>query len=154
MDRSWQGRQDAYPAIGQMIDNPEHTLALLKARLRPVPFSDPDTVARLIAQLDSDTFAERDDAQHALEKMGEAAAHLLTKALQGQVSAESRRRLEELLSKCEETSNRSMQLHRAVATLEWINTPASRAVLRTLAEGAPHARLTLEARAALKRLQR
>jgi hypothetical protein len=41
----------------------------------------------------------------------------------------------------------------AVATLEWIGTPAARALLRALADGAPRARLTVEARAALKRLE-
>jgi hypothetical protein len=45
----------------------------------------------------------------------------------------------------------SMQQHRAVATLEWIATPAARDVLRTWAEGAPRARLVVEARAALER---
>jgi hypothetical protein len=63
------------------------------------------------------------------------------------------RRLEALLEKCDATSALAMRPHRAVATLEWIGTPAARALLHALAEGAPRARLTVEARAALKRLQ-
>jgi hypothetical protein len=42
---------------------------------------------------------------------------------------------------------------RAVAVLEWIGSPAGREVLRALSEGAPLARLTREARAALQRLK-
>jgi WD40 repeat protein len=145
--------ETAYQAVAEMLGSPEHAAALLKERVQPVRPGDPDTVAGLIARLDSGKYAERVKAQAALEKMGEGAAHLLSRALQGKVSLELRRRLEELLRKCEATSPRGLQCHRAVATLEWIGTPAARALLRTLAEGAPRARLTVEARAALKRLQ-
>jgi hypothetical protein len=58
-------------AMGQLIDAPEHPVALLE-RVRPVQRSDPGTVARLITQLDSDTYAEREKAQVALEKMVKA----------------------------------------------------------------------------------
>jgi WD40 repeat protein len=146
--------KDAYQAIGQMIAAPEQAVALLKDRVTAVPFGDPDTVAKLIVQLDSESFTRRTEAQQALDKMGEGASHLITKALQGNVSLEARRRLEDLLSQCDETSSRSLQQQRAIASLEWIGTPAARALLRTLADGLPRARLTMEARAALKRLQR
>jgi len=144
--------KDAYPAMGRMLEVPEHTVAFLKERVRPVATGDPDTVAKLIVQLDGKTFSERMEAESALEKMGEGAAHLLKKALEGKVSLELQRRLEALLSKCEATSRAGMQHHRTVALLEWIGTPAARALLRTLADGAPRARLTIEAQAA-KRLQ-
>ena len=42
---------------------------------------------------------------------------------------------------------------RAVAALEWIGTSAAHELLRTWADGVPRARLTIEARAALKRLE-
>jgi WD40 repeat protein len=145
--------KDAYKAMGEMIDVPEQTVALLKERVRPVQNGDSDTVAKLIDQLDSETFAERVEAQNALEKMGEGAAHFLVKALEGKPGLELRRRLEELLSRCDSTSTLALQHHRAVAILEWIGTPAARSLLRTLADGAPRARLTIEARAALQRLK-
>jgi hypothetical protein len=88
--------------------------------------------------------------------MGEDAAHLLKQALEGNVNLELRRRLETLLRKCDgsqATSVLAMRHHRAVATLEWIDTPAARRLLRTWADGAPLARLTIEAQAALKRLE-
>ena len=142
----------AYKVIGQMIEVPEHTLALLKERVRPIKSSTPDAVAKLIVQLESETFSEREEAENALDKMGESVAPLLVKALEGKLELESRRRLAELLGRCEATSNRSLQNLRAVAVLEWIGTPAAKVLLRTLSEGDPRARLTIEARAALKRL--
>ena len=146
--------KDAYKAMGQMMDAPEHAVALLKERVQPVRLCDPDTVARQIVQLDSKVYFERVKAQAALEKMGEGAAHLLTQhARKGKISEEMRRRLEAVLRKCDAISSRSIQLHRAVATLEWIGTPAARDLLQALAEGAPGARLTVEAHAALKRLR-
>jgi hypothetical protein len=143
--------KDAYQVVGQMLDAPEPAVALLKERLRPVKLADPDAVTKLLARLDSTTYAEREKARSALEKMGEGAAHLLQKALEGDVSLESRRRLEALLKKCDATSALALRDHRAVALLEWVGTPAARELLRMLAEGAPAARLTAEARAALRR---
>jgi WD40 repeat protein len=142
----------AYKAVGQMIDSPKNAIALLKERVRPIRASGPDTVARLITQLDSDRFDEREKAQQALEQMGEGTAHHLEKALHAKVDVELHRRLQRLLKKCNETSIAAVQHHRAVAALEWIATPAARDLLRTLADGAPGARLTREARAALQRL--
>jgi WD40 repeat protein len=145
--------QDAYRVIGQMVEAPEHAVALLKERVSPIRIAEPDAVAKRITQLDSDNFAEREEAHQALEKLGEGAEHLLVKALQGNVSAEARRRLQELLRQCEGTSTFGMRQHRAVAALEWIGTPSARALLVALADGAPRARLTLEARSALQRLR-
>jgi WD40 repeat protein len=146
--------QAGYKVIGQLIAAPEHAVALLEERVRPVPASDPVTAAKLIAQLDSEEFAERENAERALEKMGEGIAHLLAKAIRGKVDLELRRRVERLLKKCGETSTDSRRHHRAVLSLEWIGTPPARALLRKLADGAPGARLTVEAGAALKRLER
>ena len=146
--------KDAHKAMGQMMDTPEHAVAFLKERVQPVRLSDPDTVAKLIVQLDSKAFTERMKAQTALEKMGEGAAHFIVKhAQEGKISEEMRRRLAAVLRKCEATSILGMQHHRAVATLEWIGTPAACTLLRTLAGGAPRARLTVEAHTALKRLK-
>lgn len=137
-----------------MIEVPNHAVATLKDRVRPVEIPDADVVAKLIAQLDSRTFNERIEAHNALEKMGEGAVHLLKKALDGKPSLELRRRLEALLDLSAATSSPSLQQHRSVATLEWIGTPAARELLRTLAKGAPGARLTIEAQAALKRIEK
>jgi WD40 repeat protein len=146
--------KDAYKAIEEMTAAPEHATTLLKERVRPVRLGDSDAVARLLVQLNSEAFTEREKAERALEKMGEGIAHLLPKAIRGKVDLEFRRRVQRLLKKCNATSTLGMQHHRAVATLEWIGSPAAHALLRALADGAPGARLTIEARAALKRLPR
>jgi hypothetical protein len=147
------GAKDAYRAIGEMIDSPQPSVGMLKEKVRPIRAADPVAAAKLIAQLDSEEFTEREKAERALEKMGEAVAHHLIKAIQGKGDLELRRRAQRLLKKCNETSILGKQHHRAVATLEWIGTPAARALLLRLADGAPGARLTIEARGALKRLQ-
>jgi hypothetical protein len=143
----------AYRAMGEMVEHPDHAVTMLNQRMEPVKTSDPATVAKLIGQLDSKTYAERAKAQTALEKLGDGAAQLLTEAKAAIANLEMRLRLEELLRKASATSNVSLQQHRAVAALEWIGTPGARALLRKLADGAPGARLTVEASAALKRLQ-
>jgi WD40 repeat protein len=143
---------DAYAAIGHLVDASDHAVALLKERIQPVLAQDAGTVAKLIALLDSAKFAERNQAQAALEKMGEGAVGTIKVALAGKITEETRRRLEELLRKCAVTTPTSLRHHRAIAALEWIGTPAARTLLQALADGAPDARLTVEARAALKRL--
>jgi hypothetical protein len=143
----------AYSAVGQMNDAPDDAVALLKERVRPVKSCDTAAANRLIARLASDDFDEREKAHQALEKMGEGAAHLFMKALQSDPDLELRRRAQRLLKKCRSDSTFGKQ-QRAVIALEWIGTPAARAVLRTLADGAPGARVTVEARAALERLPR
>jgi HEAT repeat protein len=111
-------------------------------------------VARLVVQLDSDNFTERVAAQAALEKLGERAAHLLKKALDGNPTLELRLRLLGLLDRIEQTSTVGLQYHRAVVTLEWIGSPTARDVLQRLKDGAPDARLTIEAREAVRRLKK
>jgi WD40 repeat protein len=146
--------KNAYATIGEMTDAPGAAVALLQGRVPPVKACDPAAAARLIARLGSPRFAERQEAERALEQWGEGVAHHLVKALRGDPDLELRRRVERLLTRCNETSTASKRNHRAVAALEWIGTPAARALLRRLAGGAPGARLTVEARAALARLGR
>ena len=54
-------------------------------------------VAPLIADLDHDDFAVREKATRELERLGDVAGPALRKALEGEVSAEVRRRVERLL---------------------------------------------------------
>ena len=144
--------KEAYRAIAQMLEAPDDAVAFLKERIAPVKSSDPDKVARLIVLLDSDVFSDRDKAQKELEGMGEGAAELLARAREGKISEEVRNRLDQLLSRCDANSPRHLPQCRAVAALEWIGTLAARDLLRTLADGLPRSRLTIEAQAALKRL--
>src|SRR5262249_4480591 len=140
--------------VEEMAAAPLHAVALLKQQVRPVKRCEPAAVVRLIARLDSDDPDERDKAGRTLEQMGEGVAGLLLKALRGDVSAEQRRRAEKLLKKWDDSSAEARQQQRAVLALEWIGTPAARALLRDWAGGAEGARLTTEASAALDRMGR
>src|SRR5262249_36390032 len=89
--------KDAYKAIQEMTDAPEHATALLKDRVPPAKACDPGIARRFIAQLDSDVFAERQKAELALEKMGEGVVQHLRNVRQSNAGLELRRRVERLL---------------------------------------------------------
>jgi hypothetical protein len=79
----------------------------------------------------------------------------MTKALAGNLSLETRRRLEGLRKRVglHLLKGRNLQTYRAVEVLERIGTPAARQVLQALADGAPGAMLTMEAKDAQLRLR-
>jgi hypothetical protein len=111
---------------------------------------------RLLADLDSDDFATRERAGAELGRSAEAAEGMLRRTLAGLPSLEVRRRIERLLARRAAARRAPEWLRplRGVQVLEHIGTPEARRVLATLAEGTPQARLTQEARAALRRLAR
>lgn len=158
LDARWQAfagkAEDAYQAMQKLLATPDDTVAFLQKQVRPEQKPDPEAVGKLIAQLDSESFNERKAAQDKLEKMGEGAEPHFKKALEGKVNLELRRRLEALVARCKATSPVSLQNHRSVAVLEMIGTPGAIELLRTLAGGVPNARLTMEARSALQRLEK
>jgi hypothetical protein len=115
-----------------------------------------ERIASLIAALDHDRFAVREDASRQLAALGESAGPMMRQALAGRSSLEVRRRLEELLDKPRRDGPSAEWLRtlRALAVLERTNTPEARRVLETLAKGAPEMRLTQEAENSLSRLAR
>jgi DNA repair photolyase len=135
-----------------MLDSPEQGTALLRQRVQPIQHGDADLIAKLVKQLDSAKFAEREIAQRELIKLGEGTLEFLSKALKVESSAEARRRLEDVVAKVEGNTTHTLRHHRAVAALEWIGTPTAKEHMQTLAKGAPGARLTIEAEAALRRM--
>jgi WD40 repeat protein len=144
----------AYSALAQLVAHPAQAVAFLRERLQPAPAVDAQRIAALVAALDQPRYAERQMAFTELEKFGEVAELALRQALAKNPSLEYRRRAELLLAPLERaapTPDR-LRLFRAVAALEWIGTAEARQVLQALANGAPEARLTQHARAALQRL--
>jgi hypothetical protein len=115
-----------------------------------------ERLRRLIADLDSDTFAVRDKATKELAKIGEGAAPALRAALKDKPSLETRKRLEELIQRIERKTLSAYELRilRAIDVLERQGTAAARELLKALAAGASEALTTTAARAALKRLER
>jgi RNA polymerase sigma factor (sigma-70 family) len=61
--------------------------------------ADPERLARLLADLDSTSFAAREEATRELERLGEAAETALRESLKGRPSAEVRKRAEVLLAR-------------------------------------------------------
>ena len=137
----------------------KQSVALLQSKLKPVPALDPaqqTRIAKFISELNSDDFTAREKANHELEKLAETAEPELHKALQAQPAPEIRQRVERLLERLQgpTRTRERLRLVRANEVLEKIGTMEARQVLRALAQGAPDAALTKDARAALERLEK
>jgi WD40 repeat protein len=155
-DLSGKDAARAFLAVQQLAAAPGQAVPFLRARLRPVRAAEPSMLARLIAGLDSERFRERQQAMHALEKLGELAVPALERVLAGKPALETRRRAEQVLAKLTVLTLSPEQLLRvrAVEVLEHAGTAEAREVLAALVRGAPEALLTREAQAALDRLAR
>jgi hypothetical protein len=160
MERYWVALAGADPeeaadAIGYLASAPaanQRTVPFLRKAVKAALPPDAERLRRLIADLDSDRFDVREKAQGELERIGEDAVPALRKALDSKPSAEARRRMKSILERPRTPSPETVQAIRAVEVLEKIGTPDARQLLESLAEGAPEAGLTREARAALERL--
>jgi RNA polymerase sigma factor (sigma-70 family) len=141
-------------AIATLAELREQSIPFLARHLRPTKAVPADELVRLIRDLDSDDFGVRQKATAGLEKLGELAGPALRNALEQTSSLEACRRLERLLQKLRGPLSQGelLQSLRAVEVLEHGGTAQAQELLRRLAEGAPEARLTQEARAALGRL--
>jgi RNA polymerase sigma factor (sigma-70 family) len=140
----------AYRAVWALAASPEESVPFVRSRLARV--ATPRGIERLIADLDSDRFATRQQAERELARLGYDAEASLRRALENRrLSLEMRSRLEQLLRRLE-LSPEWMRYLRALQVLEYSATPEARQVLQGLAEGAPGSRLTREAKAALARL--
>src|SRR5262249_39787003 len=138
----------AYRALWTLVADSPQAVPFLQARLTP-PAVDAQRIAALIAALDRDEFAVRQQASEALEKLGEVMGPALRQVLQGKPSLELRHRVERLLAKLE---NEQLRSRRAVEVLERIGTEAAIAVFEVLAKGSSQTCLTQEANSALERL--
>jgi hypothetical protein len=147
----------AYRAIHRLAASPKAMVPYLEKRLKPAESADPERVARLIRDLDSDQFAVREPSFRELEKLGESAIPACRRALAAAPSAEQRRRLEMLLQRQEQERlappPARLQVLRALEAVELAATPRGQQLLEKLAGGAPEALLTHESAAALQRLK-
>jgi hypothetical protein len=142
---------EAYQAILDLTAAGKPAVALLAMHLKPVPAAEPAQIARLVADLESETFATRAQAQAELEKFAEGAEPALRKALEGNPSLKRRRRLEGLLAYYSATR---LPNGRALEVLERMGNREARELMEPLAGGSSQAWLTKEAKAALDRLAR
>jgi HEAT repeat protein len=140
-------------AMGRLAGSPRQALALFAERLRPAAAVPPERLARLIADLGSESFAVRQRAARALEELGDLATPALRRLAESGSSLEARRRAGQLLETTAlGTSPDQLRQARALEVLELLATPEARRLLRQLAGGVEHARLTRAAGAALRRL--
>jgi hypothetical protein len=146
----------AFEAIRKLSASPDQAVTLLKDCVRPATPPDPKRLAHLLADLDSDRFELRRQAQSDLEGLGELAEPALRQALAGDPPLDLRQRLERLLDRLSGQVPPAGQLRdlRAVELLELLGSSEARQLIEVLAGGAPEARLTREARSALRRLTR
>jgi hypothetical protein len=141
----------AYQVEAKLVTAPKQTVAFLQDHLRLKAPPDTKGIPGLVADLDSEDFAVREKAAEQLEKLGEAAQPALQKALAGQPSIEAKRRIQQLLDKLPDTPER-LQPARALEVLERLDTREARQLVAKLADGAPDAWLTQEAKAVNRRL--
>ncbi len=151
----------AHTAIGNLVEVPEQAVGLFKERLRPAR-DNSERIARLIAQLDDDKFAIRQAASKELETLRSEAEAAPRRAHKENKSTEVQTRIERILEQpvIQVRDPKLTQGIRAVEVLEYIATgnadesrQAAINLLKNLTGGAPQARLTLDATAALRRLE-
>jgi hypothetical protein len=144
----------AWQAVHELAAVPVEAVPYLRERIQPVAW-DPKRIAQLIADLDSRKFLVRQRATEELEELGHLAEGALRKAMMDKPSLEVGRRLQQLLARLGEVSftRESLRTWRALEALELIGTSEVRPILEKVAEGAPSAPVTEEARAALGRLE-
>lgn len=145
----------AHRALWSLVADPMRALPFLREQLHPAPGIDAHRLARFLADLDSKEFTVRETATRELRKMGEQAQPALRKAMKDKPSLELRQRAQGLLDDLDSADllAESLRDRRAVAVLERLASAGARQLLRVLAEGAPGAWLTEEAKASLARLR-
>jgi WD40 repeat protein len=143
----------AWRAVWRLTDSPQDALAYLRGRVKPSPTAPADVTRKLLADLDSDSFAVREAAVKSMKELGLQAEPALRAALMAKPSLEQKKRIEELLAALHgvpspPTPEELRQL-RALIVLVLIGTPEARRRLEDIAKGAESSRLTRQARAAL-----
>jgi WD40 repeat protein len=147
----------AFAALADLAAAPDRALVILRKQLKSVPTGPSDAdLDRVFANLDSSEYAIREKAARELVAFGESAVPGVRKRLGAGVSLEVRMRAREFLERFDLKELSPERLHqiRAVELLEGIATPDARALLSELSKGAQAAPLTVEAAAALARLNR
>jgi hypothetical protein len=137
----------AQQAVWRLASLPE-TDAFLARCLKPVERAPAEQVRSLLDRLGSDDFALRQKAEDALARLGDSVHAALLEAMERAQDVEERLRLKRLLALLQPQKPEQLRKARAVMVLEARGTAAA----RRLADGAPGALLTGEARAAQTRL--
>lgn len=147
----------AYRAMWTLIAGKDRSLKLIREGFRPSKKPIPvKRIRELIGKLGDAKFAVRQKASAALLKIGAPAEPQLRAALAKASELEVKRRIEVLLkfltARLQRLSGEPLRRIRAIQALERIDTTDSRRFLQKLVKGPPRARETIDAGAALKRI--
>jgi hypothetical protein len=141
-------------AVYQLLAVPEQTVPFFAAKLKPAGQPEAEQLARLIRDLDSPRFAERESATRKLEALHWLCRPALEQALAQQPGLETRRRIEKLLERMQRIHDPDgTRQWRAVGIVSSVRTPPALRLLESWAKGAPGAYLTQEAQRRLKELK-
>jgi WD40 repeat protein len=154
-DLSSEDAQTAYWTICQMVRLPE-TFPFIRQQFREALKTGGPQMGKLIRQLDSDSFEEREKASEELEKLGKDAEEPMRKALNENPSAEVKQRLERLLDNIKPGSPAPERLRwvRAVEVMEKIGTAEAHDLLRQAAKSEAGGWLPEAALEVVRRLDR
>jgi WD40 repeat protein len=145
----------AFAAIIDMVSAPHDSAAWIRERVKPADPLDPQRIEKLIGDLDDKQFKTRQTATAELLQMGDRVVPAIDKALATKPALETHLRLQDLRKRLISPvlKNEPLRVFRALEVLERMGTPEARDVLQMLADGAPGAMVTTQARAALERLR-
>jgi WD40 repeat protein len=155
-DACWQELQksdaaDAFQSMRRLIAAGPSIIPALRRHLQPVEAADEEQVNKLIRALDDDHYDKRQDATHALERLGERAGPALHKALGRPMSIEARSRAEALLARLGPGGVSALRSNRAIEVLERLRCPEATALIQELGKGEQSSPITQAAQAALHR---
>ncbi len=161
LDKWWQAlagddATKAAEAMAELTAATKEAVALIKEQVKPDVPLDKKQVENWLTQLNDEEFAVRAKAASELAMLDERLVPILDKALAADPPLESRQRLDELRDKLTSRVSKGDRLRvlRAMEVLEHIGTPDAKDILRGVADWAPGAPLTSQARASLDRLDR
>jgi WD40 repeat protein len=145
----------AVPAAWALITRSGKSRTFVADRLPPYVMPKRAEIAKWLAHMDSEEFADREAATKALAAQGRAMERHLRETLKTTNSLEVRRRAKRLLTRLEATYTADeLRALRLVQACEMHGSTAAHALLERWAGGAPEAVLTEEAKAAVGRLDR
>ncbi|MHB1426838.1 MAG: WD40 repeat domain-containing protein [Gemmataceae bacterium] len=80
---------DSHGSMSTLISAPGQAVPFLDEKLKPIAVLDAERFGRLLNKLESDQFAEREEATHEIKKLGDSAESALRKALQDKLPLET-----------------------------------------------------------------
>jgi hypothetical protein len=150
--------QQAFAAIGKLIQVPQQTLELFQAEVDQVTKSvDQENLKRLIRELDDDRFDVREAAHKELLRLRAVADVLLRQALKNNPSAEVEYRISRILetpvTEAPLPEDELFRLRRMIYALELIGNDDAQRQLAALSSGHPNVIIMRDAGASLLRLK-